>query len=148
MFQQAIQMNELAHSIDQALATGRAGTVVSARLHWEVPAHARLEAAAFIGSDLLNHAVAMTTTQWIVRRRWSANSPAGLLHLLGTDDRGRTMVVTINHGPSHDAQLTLFGNHGIIRLDRAELLWDTTRATQNPDETEWHIQLRQALGED
>lgn len=119
MFATDIDIADLRTSLTQAVATGRVGLVVSARLHWQIPFEASLEEAALISSELIDDVLRLTSTRWRIRR----SDRGGLLHVMGTDDRGRTIVVTINHGPTADAQLTLFGNHGVLRLDRAELRW-------------------------
>ena len=119
MFATDIDIDELRTSFTQAVATGRAGVIVSARLHWQIPFEASLDAAALIACNLIDEVSRFSLMQWCVRR----SDRGGLLHVMGTDDRGRTIVLTINHGPTCDAQLTLFGNHGVVRLDRAELRW-------------------------
>lgn len=119
MFATDIQPAELQAALAQAIATGHAGTLVSARLHWQVPFTVSLDDAAVVATELLDRSLHLTTLQWRIHR----SQLGGLLHVLGTDDRGRTLVVTLNHGPTSEAQLTIFGNHGVVRLDRADLQW-------------------------
>jgi len=119
MFATDIQPAELHAALVQAVATGQAGTLVSARMHWQLPFTASLDDGAVVAVEMLDRTLQMTTTHWRIRR----SKLGSLLHALGTDDRGRTLVITVNHGPTSEAQLTVFGNHGVVRLDRADLQW-------------------------
>ncbi len=117
MFATDIRPVELKAALAQALATEHAGVLVSARMHWQVPVDTALEEAALAATEMMDGPLQLAATQWRVRR----SALGSLLHVMGTDDRGRTLVITVNHGPTSDVQLTLFGNHGVIRLDRAEM---------------------------
>ena len=115
----AVSQNDLKSAIVAALATGRAGEIVSVRLHWPRLETAASERQVLIAAvDLIDVALKLGPTRWRLRRAGNGR----LLHLHGVDDRGRTALVTVTRGFADNAQLTIFGNHGIVRLDRADLL--------------------------
>ena len=114
----AVSLNDLKAAIVAALATGRAGEIVSVRLHWPLPETTATERQILIAAvDLVDVALRLGPTRWRQRRAGNGR----LLHLLGVDDRGRTAVVTVTCGISDNARLTIFGNHGVVRLEQADL---------------------------
>lgn len=120
----SISLRDLRMSLQAALATEKAGEIVNVRLHWQLPLS---EAAPLTQLSVLLQAVDLCDvplqlgpTTWRVR----LSSNARLVHAMGVDDRGRTLIVSIADAADPLAQLTVFGNHGVIRLDRAELITD------------------------
>lgn len=114
----AVSLDELKAAIVAAIANGRIGEVVSVRLHWPLPESDVSERRILIAAvDLIDVALKLGPTRWRLRRA----ADGRLLHLHGVDDRGRTTVVTVTRGLADKAQLTLFGNHGIVRLDQANI---------------------------
>ncbi len=121
----AITLNDLKTAIVAAIATGRAGEIVSVRLHWPLSDTTTAERQVLIAAvDLIDVALNLGPTRWRLRRAGGDR----LLHLHGVDDRGRTAVVTVTRGFSDKSQLTVFGNHGIVRLDQADLQDDVPSA--------------------
>ena len=121
-----VSLNDLKTAILAALATGRAGEIVCVRLHWPLPEtqNAAERQVLIAAVDLVDVALNLGPTRWRLRRAGDGR----LLHLLGVDDRGRTAVVTVTRGVTDKAQLTLFGNHGVVRLDQADIQDDLASA--------------------
>ncbi len=124
----SISLPELRTSLHAALATGKAGEIVNVRLHWQLPL-GDVSTVEVTGSllqvllkavDLCDIALRLGPTTWRVR----VSFPARLVHAMGVDDRGRTLIVSVADDADSLVQLTVFGNHGVIRLDHAELTVD------------------------
>ena len=124
----SISLHDLRSSLQAALATGKAGEIVNVRLHWQLPlsdaapttSPISLLTALLQAVDLCDVALKLGPTTWRIR----LSSNARLVHAMGVDDRGRTLIVSIADDSDSLAQLTVFGNHGVIRLDHAELSLD------------------------
>lgn len=128
MLLSSISLPELRTSLQAALATGKAGEIVNARLHWQLPlgnasgneATSPLLPVLLNGVELCDVALQLGPTTWRVR----LSSHSRLVHAMGVDDRGRTLIVSVADDADPLVQLTVFGNHGVIRLDHAELTVD------------------------
>lgn len=135
----SISLHDLRSSLQAALATGKAGEIVNVRLHWQLPlseaAPLTLLNVLLQAVDLCDVPLQLGPTTWRVR----LSSNARLVHAIGVDDRGRTLIVSIADDADPLAQLTVFGNHGVIRLDRAELTADSL--TQDFADRAWSCSL-------
>jgi hypothetical protein len=105
---------ELSQSVRSVLETGRLGTPVNVRLHWEfsdqecdIPAV--LAAAVAIADEALQ----LEQPTWRVRRHATGRT----LNVLGTDQRGRTLLITLVARSEPRTAMTMFGNHGIVRFE-------------------------------
>lgn len=131
----SISLHDLRNSLQAALATGKAGDIVNVRLHWQLPlagegstaAGSRLLETLLSAVDLCDVALKLGPTNWRVR----LSADARLVHAMGVDDRGRTLIVSVADAADSLAQLTVFGNHGVIRLDHAELTTDPEQVRSN-----------------
>lgn len=121
----SISSHDLRLSLQAALATEKASEIVNVRLHWQLPlseaAPLTLLNVLLQAVDLCDVPLQLGPTTWRVR----LSSNARLVHAMGVDDRGRTLIVSIADDADPLAQLTVFGNHGVIRLDHAELTADS-----------------------
>lgn len=132
----SISLSELRASLQAALATGKAGEIVNVRLHWQLPVsevsiddHKGLLLQALLNAvDLCDVALQLGPVTWRIR----LSSNARLVHAMGVDDRGRTLIVSVADDADPLVQLTVFGNHGVIRLDHAELATDFEQRRSTP----------------
>jgi hypothetical protein len=135
----SISLHDLRLSLQAALATEKAGEIVNVRLHWQLPlseaAPLTLLNVLLQAVDLCDVPLQLGPTTWRVR----LSSNARLVHAMGVDDRGRTLIVSIADDADPLAQLTVFGNHGVIRLDHAELTADSL--TQDFADRAWSCSL-------
>ena len=116
-----MMLNDLETAVRQSLETGRLGTPVSLRMHWQLPqpetdlaAWLALLARKFV--SLLGDPPARLMAQRCAEgRQW---------HLLLTGTRGRTASLALGCGASKtpQAQLLVIGNHGLLRLTGSEPL--------------------------
>lgn len=136
-----ITYSELCDSISAVLETGRLGTPVNVRLHWEFSEHPdvsvrRLSAAVAI-ADLVLKLISPT---WRVRRHTTGRT----LNVLGSDQRGRTLMISLVSESTPQTALTVFGNHGIVRLDDGWV--DPTTIPESFEHCEWFAGLNAAIG--
>lgn len=109
-----ITFDDLRCSVRSVADTGRVGTPVNVRLHWEFPeSEARLPDALFAAVAIADEVLRMNEPSWRVRRHASGRT----LNVLGSDLQGRTLMVTLVAGSIPGTALTVFGNHGIVRLE-------------------------------
>ncbi|MFP6764129.1 MAG: hypothetical protein VB858_10935, partial [Planctomycetaceae bacterium] len=66
------------------------------------------------------------------------------LNVLGKDCHGRTLLVTVCQGAAPEFALTVFGNHGVLRLEHAGLDVSLPEARETA-EPEWRQGLLQAM---
>jgi hypothetical protein len=119
--QQTIQQNlrrvtfpELCTSIRTVINTGRLGTPVNVRLHWEFQESKTELSAVLTGAvALADEALKLNDPTWRVRR----HSCGRTLNVLGSDGQGRTLLVTLVAEAGPRTAMTVFGNHGIVRFD-------------------------------
>ena len=122
------------------LSSGRIGQPVNVRLHWQFESGCQsLESAAITAAALADTVLTLELPEWTVRRNKSLDSAKGLLNLLGRDTRGRTLLITLASADSPELSLTVYGNHGVARLNGAHLIGTAERP---PD---WLADLEQTL---
>jgi len=137
-----VTFSELCDSIRAVLETGRPGTPVNVRLHWEFSEHAdvssRILPAAAAIADL---ALKLKSPTWRLRRHATGRT----LNVLGSDHRGRSLMISLVSESTPQTALTIFGNHGIVRLDDGWV--DPTTIPESFDRCEWLASLHAAIGE-
>lgn len=138
----------LQEALDQAVATGKAGTIVSARLFLQLPdAAADLESAAAVLTETAGTLMELVPGWLTVRRHASASHLSLLLHA----DSGPLVSVSVTGGVVESVELVLvvIGNHGLIRLEGAELAAEMGLLPGVFDEAaeEWREPITQALAE-
>jgi hypothetical protein len=136
-----ITFSELCDSIRTVLDTGRLGTPVNVRLHWEfverVDFSAIILPAAVVIADV---ALKLKSPTWRVRRHATGRT----LNLLGSDQRGRTLMISLVPEATPQTALTIFGNHGIVRLDDGWV--DPATIPESLDQCEWLASLNATIG--
>jgi hypothetical protein len=137
-----ITYSELYDAISAVLETGRLGTPVNVRLHWEFSGHAdvlvtMLPAAVAIADVALE----LKSPTWRIRRHTTGRT----LNVLGSDQRGRTLMISLVSESTPQTALTVFGNHGIVRLDDGWV--DPTTIPESFEHCEWFAGLHAAIGE-
>ncbi len=131
---------ELQSAIADIATSGQVGETVNVRIHWDVADAERELANAITAAAALADAVlSLTETRWTVRR--DANGL--LLNVLGVDDRGRTALLTASRSAADRLSLTIFGNHGVARVERAAL--EGAPPTDADPQTGWMKSLETAL---
>ncbi|MDA0284286.1 MAG: hypothetical protein O3B13_06675 [Planctomycetota bacterium] len=145
--QQRIQRNlgkvtfsELCTSIRSVINTGRLGTPVNVRLHWEFQESKTELSAVLTGAvALADEALKLNSPTWRVRRH-----PCGrTLNVLGSDSHGRTVMVTLVAESEPRTEITVFGNHGIVRFEDGWI--DPHSIPMSLDEHSWVPELLVAL---
>jgi hypothetical protein len=135
-------VSELCDSIRTVLDTGRLGTPVNVRLHWEFSESARLlQTVLTTAVTIADLALQLEEPTWRVRRHESGRT----LNLLGSDRRGRTLMVSLVAEAPPRTALTIFGNHGIVRLDEGWV--DLTSIAESAKELSWIAGIQTAFGE-
>lgn len=110
-----MNLTELKSALAQAVATGKLGTPVSARVHVQL-AEAACDLPAVVGGVLQMLSPAFDEPPARVRAR--KHPDTGQWNVLLQTATGKTLFVTIGCGSRPVASLELFvlGNHGIIQL--------------------------------
>ncbi|MBI1311694.1 hypothetical protein GC176_10405 [bacterium] len=113
-----VSLAELRASIAEVAISGQVGEPVNVRLHWDVADNSiELPDAILAAATLADAALQLTGTRWTVRRA----SQGRLLNVLGVDDRGRTTLLSASYSVLDRVSLTVFGNHGVARIEQAQL---------------------------
>ena len=130
---------ELQSAVAGVITSGQVGEPVNARVHWDVADDSADLADLILGaSALADAALNLTETRWTVRR----DPHDRLLNALGVDDRGRTALLSASRAASEQLSLTVFGNHGVARIEQACL----TDALPSGDSSDFRDALRAAIG--
>ncbi len=107
---------ELQSAVNGVVTSGQVGEPVNVRVHWDVADDsADLAEALLAAGALADAALSLTQTRWTVRR----DAHDRLLNALGVDDRGRTALLSASRAASDQISLTVFGNHGVARIEQA-----------------------------
>lgn len=137
-----IAFSELCSSISAALETGRPGTPVNVRLHWEFAEHVDISASILPAAvAIADVALKLKSPTWRVRRHATGRN----LNVLGSDQRGRTLMISLVSESTPQTALTIFGNHGIVRLDDGWV--DPESIPESFDHCEWLASLHAAIAE-
>ncbi len=107
---------DLLSAIHGVVTSGQVGEPVNARVHWDVAdVSADLTTTILAAATLANAALKLTETRWTVRR----DPHDRLLNALGVDGRGRTALLSISRAACDQLSMTVFGNHGVARIEEA-----------------------------
>lgn len=114
----SVTFDDLAQAIRNAIQAERIGVPVSVRLHWEFEeAPVDLRAVADSAIALADAALKFDEPVWRERPQETGKT----LNLLGSDKRGRTALLTLVAASEPSISLTVYGNHGVVRLEDAVL---------------------------
>ena len=138
-----VTLDALLSAVRNAVDSGRIGTPVNVRVHWQF-SETDLRKAALIVARIANEALGLEVPAWRVRSGKIAASKGNMLNVLGEDRRGRTLLATLFRGESNEFALTVFGNHGILRLEDAGLDEDSLGTID--EEADWWQSLAEAIG--
>ena len=137
-----ITYSELCDAISAVLETGRLGTPVNVRLHWEFSEHADVLATMLPAAvAIADVALELKSPTWRIRRHTTGRT----LNVLGSDQRGRTLMISLVSESTPQTALTVFGNHGIVRLDDGWV--DPATIPESFEHYEWFAGLHAAVGE-
>lgn len=137
-----ITFSELCDSIGAVLETGRLGTPVNVRLHWEFSENADVSTSILLAAiAIADCALKLKSPTWRVRRHATGRT----LNVLGSDSRGQTLMISLVSKSTPQTALTVFGNHGIVRLDDGWV--DPTTTPESFEHYEWFANLHAAIGE-
>lgn len=137
-----ITFSELCDSISAVLETGRLGTPVNVRLHWEFSEHANASTGILPAAvAIADHALKLESPTWRVRRHTTGRT----LNVLGSDQRGRSLMISLVSESTPQTAITIFGNHGIVRLDDGWV--DPATIPESFEHYEWFAGLHAAFGE-
>lgn len=133
-------VSELCDSVRTVLETGRLGIPVNVRLHWEFSESASLLPTVLTGAVVIaDQALQLEEPVWRGRQHESGRT----LNLLGSDRRGRTLMITLVAEAKRQTALTIFGNHGIVRLDEGWV--DPNSIVEPVKELSWLSDLQEAM---
>ena len=107
-------------SVRASVSSGRIGTPVNVRIHWQFSSLS-LPAAAAVAVQLADAALSLEKPAWRVRTA-AKNSQ---VNVLGEDAGGKTVLISLVRGATPEFAVTVFGNHGTLKLEHARLDVDT-----------------------
>lgn len=137
-----ITFDELCGSVHTVVGTGRLGTPVNVRLHWEfLESESRLPDVLTAAVAIADEALQLDQPTWRVRRHASART----LNVLGSDTTGRTLMITLVAESQPMTALTVFGNHGIVRLEDGWVALDSI--PDSFDDKPWITGLQEAVSD-
>ena len=139
-FPGAVTVHSLLTAIRSAVDSGRIGIPVGVRLHWQCT-DTGLRDAVLLAVRIADEALSLEQAVWRVRTGRSGR----LLNVLGEDRQGRTLLITVCRGAARELGLTVFGNHGVLRLEHAGLEEPSQKILETT-EPEWQQGLLQAMG--
>ena len=172
-----VTLDALLSAIRNAVDSGRIGTPVNVRVHWQF-SETDMKHAALVAVRIADEALALEEPAWRIRASEleASNSPlkkgsdplegvatqgktgrpervrhlfqrtakGRILNVLGEDRRGRTLLATLCRGDANEFALTVFGNHGTLRLEHAGL----EESSLEPVDTDagWWRDLTESIG--
>lgn len=133
-------VSELCSSVRRVLESGRLGTPVNVRLHWEFSeSEASLPAIATTAVAIADVALQLQQPAWRIRR----HSCGRTLNILGSDQQGRTLMISLVAKSSPQTAMTIFGNHGVVRLEDGWV--DPKSASEPSGDCQWACTLNAAI---
>ena len=137
--------NDLKRALCSVLETGKIGTPVSMRVHWQMPKTSTDVCAALASSMDLCQSVMRDVPFTLIARQASVGTQ---LNVLVTFVNGRTILVTVGSGcVSYSAlELLLIGNHGVVRLE-GECRIDELLLTNDDEVQQWKAAVDRSLKE-
>lgn len=117
----SVTVTAVENSVRDAVATGRIGQPVNVRLHWQAGPQVEdikhvADTAMHLAESVLGLEDATVTTR--------PAEGGELLHALMQDRQGRSALISVCAGKASTLSLTVYGNHGVIRLE--ETVCDST----------------------
>jgi hypothetical protein len=138
---ESMTLTELRAALAQAVATGKLGTPVSARVHVQL-AESECDLPSVLGGVLRMLSPAFDEPPARIRARKHASAPQWNLLLRTTT--GRTIFITVGCGSRATAALDLLvvGNHGIVQLQGGDAFeWEP----QEEPRPAWMSQVDEAI---
>jgi len=126
--------DDLKRSLCSLLETGKIGTPVSMRVHWQLPKTSTDVCAALASGMNLCQSVMKDSPATLIARQASVGTQ---LNVLVTLENGRTIMATVGSGSvSYSVlELLLIGNHGIVRLEGEGRIEEFVLT--NDDDVQW-----------
>ncbi len=137
-------LDDIRHTLLEAVKTGKVGTPVALRLHLQLTnADASLLSTAATLIGLCEPLFKVEPSQLFAR----SNAGGRQLSLLCETESGRTCSITIGSGSAKAASLNLLlvGNHGVIRLEGSELFDESSLNTSDANIDRWGLAIEQSL---
>ena len=143
-------LDDLRQTLNQAIETQKIGTPVSLRLHLQLadPQADLISTLAAI-MHLADPFVATKPATLVARQEANGRQLTVLLE----NSQGRTIFLTVGRGSIGTASLylTLVGNHGVVRLEGAELFDETSvqefSSKHSVDHAEWRTCVEESFGQ-
>jgi hypothetical protein len=134
-----VTLDSVRASLLAAIGSGRIGEPVNVRLHWQTGnSTTDLTETAIVAASLADAVLSLTNPVWRVR----TGTGGQLLHLLARDDRGRTALISICTGDTPTLAVTVYGNHGVVRLEDSPV---NEQVRQEHANEAWGASLKQAI---
>ena len=126
--------DDLKRSLYSVLETGKIGTPVSMRVHWQLPETSTDVCPALASIIKLCQSVMKASPSTVIARQTSEGTQ---LMVLVTLENGRTIMATVGSGSVSCSvlELLLIGNHGIVRLEGEGRIEE--RVLTNDDDVQW-----------
>ena len=137
-----VSLDALLTAVRNAVDSGRIGSPVNVRVHWQFSG-TDVKAAALAAVRIADEALALDEPAWRVRTGKLEASKGRMLNVLGEDRRGRTLLATLCRGEANEFALTVFGNHGTLRLEHAGLDENSLGAVDS--DAAWRQSLAEAI---
>jgi predicted regulator of Ras-like GTPase activity (Roadblock/LC7/MglB family) len=138
-----LTLDDLERGLADALSTGRAGTPVALRVHWQLADPSTdIGAAAATVMRLAEQAFGAKASRLAAQR-----DPSGRqLQLLVHSQRGQTLFVTVGCGAADRGSfhLQLVGSRGIVRLEGGAP-FDEQPESGADDEARWKAAVEQSV---
>lgn len=112
----AVTFESVREAMRESVSSGRIGTPVNVRIHWQFSG-VKPSAAADVAVQLADAALSLDKPAWRVRTA-AENSQ---VNVLGEDAGGKTVLISLVRGSTPEFALTVFGNHGTLKLEHASL---------------------------
>lgn len=138
-----VSLDALLTAVRNAVDSGRIGSPVNVRVHWQFSG-TDVKQAALVAVRIADEALALDEPAWWVRTGKLVASTGRMLNVLGEDRRGRTLLATLCRGEENEFALTVFGNHGTLRLEHAGL--DENSLGDVDTDAAWRQSLTKAIG--
>lgn len=114
-----VTLESVRSAIQASVRSGRIGTPVNVRIHWQF-SDLNPSAAAAVAVQLADAALSLDNPAWRARSG-KADSKTSQLNVLGEDASGKTVLASLVRGPVPEFAITVFGNHGTLKLEHAAL---------------------------
>lgn len=116
----AVAFDSVREAIRSSVSSGRIGTPVNVRIHWQFSSLSP-PAAADVAVQLADAALSLDEPAWRVRTAVEDS----LVNLLGEDEGGKTVLISLVRRAVPEFAVIVFGNHGTLKIEHASLDEDT-----------------------